>query len=95
MPRRAVDDDDWDEDEDAYTGEWDEEDDDLEASDDEDDDTIPCPYCRRPIHEDTPRCPYCEQYISQEDAPAARKPWWIIIGALLCLIVFYLWVMYG
>ena len=63
--------------------------------DDEDDGTIPCPYCHRQIHEDSPRCPYCENYISEEDAPPARKPWWIIIGTLLCLVIFYLWIRYG
>ncbi len=61
---------------------------------DDGDDTIPCPYCRRSIHEDSQRCPYCEKYLSEEDAPAAPKPWWIIIGVLLCLVVFYLWIRY-
>jgi hypothetical protein len=55
-------------------------------------DTVPCPYCRREIPEDTPRCPYCEQYISEEDAPPARKPWWLIVGALACLYAVYRWV---
>ena len=59
---------------------------------DDDDDTMPCPYCKRPIYEDAPRCPYCEHYLSDEDAPPVRKPWWIIAGALICLLVIYLWV---
>ena len=68
---------------------------DEDASDYEDgregdeDTTIPCPYCRRPIYEDSQRCPHCGNYISEEDAPAARKPWWIIVGALLVLYVVY------
>ena len=33
-------------------------------------DTVPCPYCRAPIHEDAERCPKCENYISREDAPS-------------------------
>ena len=57
------------------------------------DETEPCPHCRRLIPEDAPRCPYCQQYISEEDAPAARKPWWIVVGALLSLIVVYFWIM--
>jgi predicted nucleic acid-binding Zn ribbon protein len=71
---------------------------DEDASDDEDgregdeDTTIPCPYCRRPIYEDSQRCPHCGNYISEEDAPAARKPWWIIVGALLVLYVVYRWI---
>jgi hypothetical protein len=59
----------------------------------EDDDTVPCPYCRRPIHEDAQRCPYCEHYISDEDAPAGHKSWWLIAGALLCLAVVAWWVL--
>ncbi|MFL5342287.1 MAG: zinc ribbon domain-containing protein [Gemmataceae bacterium] len=59
--------------------------------DEDDDPTIPCPYCRKPIHEDSPRCPYCEQYISEEDAPPARKPRWLIVGAVVCLAVAVLW----
>ena len=53
---------------------------------------VPCPYCRREIVENAERCPYCETYISAEDAPASRKPWWIIVGTLLCLWVVYRWV---
>lgn len=68
----------------------DEEDDDDEewgedyGEDEDEDDTVPCPYCRRMIHEDSQRCPHCEHYISEEDSPA-RKPPWIILGAILCL----------
>jgi hypothetical protein len=57
-----------------------------------DDDTIPCPYCKREIHEESQRCPHCGNYISDEDAPPARKPWWIIIGALLVFYIIYRWV---
>ena len=55
-------------------------------------DTVPCPYCRREILEDSPRCPYCERYISAEDAPPGRKPWWLLVGAGLCLYAVYRWV---
>ncbi len=89
MPLRRDHDDDWEGDDwegdDGEEGEssWDEGDDDY---------TMPCPYCKRPIHEDAQRCPYCEQYLSDEDAPAPRKPWWIIAGAVICLYVVYRWV---
>jgi hypothetical protein len=54
--------------------------------------TIPCPYCRRQIHEESQRCPYCGNYISDEDTVPSRKPWWIVIGALLVLYIVYRWV---
>jgi hypothetical protein len=63
-----------------------------DPGDDDESETVPCPYCKRQIHEDAERCPYCEQYISAEDAPPGRKPWWIIIGSLLCLYVIYRWI---
>jgi len=62
-----------------------------ECPDDEEEATVPCPFCRRQIHEDSVRCPYCEQYISEEDAPPARKPWWIIVGVILGLYAIYRW----
>jgi len=86
MPRRAE----------EYRGDWgdrDEVDDDLRLSDEETD-TVPCPYCRRPIHEDAERCPYCEQYISAEDVPG-QKPWWMIAGALVCLLIVVGWLLSG
>ena len=70
-------------------GDWEEEDDDDE---DDEEPTIPCPHCRRQIHEESQRCPYCENYISEEDTVPARKSWWIIIGALLALYVVYRWI---
>lgn len=62
---------------------------------DDDDDaepTVPCPYCQRDIHEDSVRCPYCANYISDEDAAPARKPWWIVLGVLLGLYAVYRWI---
>ena len=66
-------------------------DDEDQAEGDEDTTTL-CPYCRRLIYEDSQRCPHCGNYISEEDAPVARKPWWIIVGALLGLYVVYRWI---
>jgi len=75
------------------------EDDDGDADDDADEDvdadeepTVPCPYCRREILEDVVRCPYCESYISREDAPPALRPWWIVLGVVLVLLIVYLWI---
>jgi len=72
---------------------WAQDDDEIhDPDDDEDEPTVPCPYCRREMHEDSPRCPHCGNYVSREDAPPSRKPWWIIIGGLLALYAVYRWV---
>ena len=71
--------------EDADGGDW----------DDDEVDTVPCPYCRRPIYEDAERCPYCDRYISEEDVPSTRKPWWIVLGVVLCLLIFWMWIQRG
>ncbi len=63
--------------------------DDEWSNDDDDAETIPCPYCKREIHEDAQRCPHCENYISTEDTPPTAKPWWIIIGVVACLYAMY------
>jgi hypothetical protein len=62
-------------------------------SDSDDASTIPCPYCQREIYEDSPRCPHCGQYISEDDIPSRPKPWWIILGVLLCLLAMWFWVL--
>lgn len=89
MARRVAEDEDWGEDDDSdFDGV---EEDEVDGDDDEEP-TIPCPYCQRQIHEDAQRCPYCERYISAEDAPPAQKPWWIIVGILVCLYIVYRWI---
>jgi hypothetical protein len=93
MSRRGVDEDSWDSEE----GDWDPGDESPEDVEnvgaDDDTPTVPCPYCRRPLPEDVPRCPYCERYLSSEDsASPPRKPWWIIIGALLVFYIAYRWI---
>ena len=71
--------------------EWDGDESDNEVNGD-DEPTIPCPYCRREMFEDSARCPHCGQYISAEDSPPGRKPWWIIVGVLLCLAAIWVWI---
>lgn len=89
MPHRIVDDDDWDDEDDEDDDDWR----DSQGDDDSVDggSTVPCPHCDRPIPEDLLRCPYCENYLSAEEAPPARKPWWIIFGVLVCLYIIYRW----
>jgi hypothetical protein len=69
----------------------------MSYNDDDEDDggTVPCPYCRKEIHEDSVRCPYCEQYISQEDAPTGPRPLWFVLGVVLTLLVVAYWILNG
>lgn len=48
---------------------------------------VPCPYCREPVPEDAQYCSRCENYLSAEDAPPARKPTWIWVGLIVCLVL--------
>ncbi len=61
-------------------GQWDDEDDEEWDGEEDEEPTIECPHCGEEVHEDSQRCPHCETYLSEEDAPPARKPWWIILG---------------
>ena len=69
-------------------------DDDWPDEDDDDEPTVPCPYCGREIHEEAPRCPYCENYLSAEDAPPQRKPWWLVVGVVAGLYAVYRWIVW-
>jgi predicted nucleic acid-binding Zn ribbon protein len=82
MPLDAEDWDDAEDDDDTDDASWEE----------EDEPTIACPYCRAEIHEDAQRCPECGHYISEEDQPAQRRPWWIVVGVVVCLALVYLWI---
>jgi hypothetical protein len=62
-------------------------------NDDDEPETVPCPYCGEEIYEDTVRCARCGNYLSQEDAPPRRHPWWIAIGALAVLGIVAMWVL--
>jgi hypothetical protein len=70
----------------------DEIDDDDFDEDDDDAPTLPCPYCKREIHEDSQRCPYCECYLSEEDAPPGRRPWLVVVGVIVCLYIVFRWI---
>ena len=67
---------------------------DTDTPGDETDDTVPCPYCGREVYESAERCPHCGSYVSDEDAPRRRRPWWLVAGVVLCLaIVLLAWVL--
>lgn len=71
---------------------WDDEEDEFDGDDPDDDDTIPCPRCGRSIFDESERCPHCGRYLSLEDAPPRRRPWWWILGFIAALYVVLRWV---
>jgi hypothetical protein len=62
---------------------------------DDDDTTMPCPHCGEDVYDDAEQCPSCGQYLSREDAPATVRPWWIVIGVAVCLVIVVLWALAG
>ena len=93
MPRRIDIEDEWEDNQEEF--ESDEGDAEFEAGEDDEEATIPCPYCRRQIHEESQRCPYCGNYLSSEDAPAKHRPRWFVVGFLLCSLIVLLWILQG
>jgi zinc-ribbon domain len=66
--------------------------DDEDWDDDPDEEsTVPCPHCREPVYDDTELCPNCGQYLSIEDSPH-RKPWWVVLGVVVCLMMVFWWI---
>jgi hypothetical protein len=87
MSRRVATDDDYPDDDGE---EWGEDDTEYVPADGDDDPTMECPHCHEMIFDESERCPACGKYLSAEDAPV-RKPLWIVITALICLVVAVLW----
>lgn len=91
MPDRYDNDDGWDDD--VSPSEMDDDaDEEGEADEDFNESTLPCPKCGRPIYEDAERCPRCGYYVTALEGYPARKPWWIILGALLAIYAVYRWI---
>lgn len=55
------------------------------------DDTDDCPHCGRAIYDDSERCPHCGSYLSVEDAPGRRKPWYVVVGVFVSLGIVAWW----
>ena len=78
---------------------WQEEDDELDEAEDPDESdqdsdeesgTLPCPKCGEEVWEEAERCPHCGEHITP-GAAANRKPWWVIVAAILALLAVLLW----
>ena len=72
----------------------DDDDDEIDYSlrDEDDGDTIACPHCGQDVFDDAEQCPNCGMYLSEEDAPARRWPWWMWVGLAGALFVAWRWV---
>jgi hypothetical protein len=92
MPRRTEDDDPFEDEEYVEYDSCEDEEDTDDTAGGEEGSTVPCPYCGKDIFDDSPRCPYCGNYISESDSPPSRKPWWIVVGVIVCLYLIYRWV---
>lgn len=55
-----------------------------------------CPHCGETIYDDSEQCPRCGTYLNEPDQATDSQPrrnsWLIIIGVLLCLAVFAMWI---
>jgi predicted nucleic acid-binding Zn ribbon protein len=69
----------------------------LESDQDPDDDdageSIPCPFCKKPIHEDADVCPRCGNFVGGDDAPRRRVPLFVWIGMILAGLCVLTWVL--
>jgi hypothetical protein len=54
---------------------------------------VPCPYCKREIHEDAVQCPYCGCYVSAGDGPTPAQPWWWIVAVALIVMLLLAYVL--
>ncbi len=70
-------------------------DDDGVRGDDPDDDTTDdCPHCGASIYDDAERCSRCGFYLSREEVGPRRQPWWVVLGAVVCLSMVTWWVLH-
>ena len=58
---------------------------------DDQDSTIPCPHCGEDVYDDAEQCPHCGQYLSEETAPRSARPWWILVGVAICIVIVVAW----
>lgn len=69
----------------------DEDDDSGDVESSEDDSTSACPHCGKAVYDDAEQCPACGEYLSQEDAAATPRKWWVVVTAVICLVLAIAW----
>ena len=57
--------------------------------------SVPCPFCRKLIHEDADVCPRCGNFVGGADAPRPRVPPMVWIGVALAGLCALTWVLIG
>lgn len=65
---------------------------DYEDTPDPASDTVPCPFCREPVYDNAERCPHCGSWLFYEGPAPRDKPWWLLGGVAVCLVVVILWI---
>ncbi len=55
--------------------------------------TLPCPFCKKPIHEDADVCPRCGNFVGGYDAPRPRVPPLVWIGVVLAGLCILTWIL--
>ncbi len=60
---------------------------------DDGEESIPCPFCKKPIHEDADVCPRCGNFVGGDDAPRRRVPLFVWIGVILAGLCVLTWVL--
>ena len=63
----------------------------FDTSDSDDDTTLPCPSCGAEIFDEAERCPACGRYLTREDMQNPKKPWWLVAGVVICLLIVLSW----
>lgn len=60
----------------------------------DDADTFPCPYCRDSVYETAEVCSNCGSCILDESVARRGRPWWLVAGVVVCLVIVVLtWVL--
>jgi hypothetical protein len=58
-------------------------------------DTVPCPFCKARVYDNAEWCPHCRNYLFYEGQPAGTKPWWLVGGVAVSLLVVLYWILRG